>query len=104
MNHVGRVRDAVDLAKNMITLPRHPRFNTLQKKGSAYYGRSRLFETLRRYELWDEMIELCHSNYLEPTDDFKEQVKRLRHFGCGLFSHGPHGLGGDSAQRVAHAA
>ena len=88
MNHVGRVRDAVDLAKNMITLPRHPRFNTLQKKGSAYYGRSRLFETLRRYELWDQMIELCHSNYLEPTDDFKEQVKRLRHLGAAYFHTG----------------
>lgn len=93
MNHVGRVRDAVDLAKNMITLPRHPRFNTLQKKGSAYYGRSRLFETLSRYELWDEMIELCHSNYLEPTDDFKEQVKRLRHLGTAYFHSGCTALG-----------
>ena len=80
LNHVGRVRDAIDLAKNMIELPRHPKYNSL-RRGSSRYGRTRLFETLTRFEKWDTMIELCDTAYLEPTDDAKEQVKRLRHLG-----------------------
>ncbi|MGH7199256.1 MAG: alkyl hydroperoxide reductase, partial [Planctomycetaceae bacterium] len=86
--HVGRWRDAVDLAKNMISLPRHPEYNTLSKRGSTYYGRLRLFETLTKYELWDEAIALCHSAYLEPADDAKEQVKRLRVLGTAYFRSG----------------
>ena len=65
--YVGRVHDAIDLAKNMIELPRHPKYNTLGK-GSANFGRDRLFEVLARFELWDELIALCQTPYLEPTD------------------------------------
>lgn len=88
LNHVGRIHDALDLAKNMIELPRHPKYNTLAKRGSANYGRQRLFETLSRYELWDQMIELCQTPYLEPTDDEKEQIKRLRYLGQAYFRKG----------------
>ena len=80
LNHVGRIRDAVDLAKNMIELPRHPKYNTLTKRGSTNYGRQRLFETLTRYELWDEMISLCQTSYLEPTDNESQQVNPWRRF------------------------
>ena len=79
LNFAGRVRDAVDLAKNMIELPQHPKYNTISRRGSAFYGRQRLFETLSRYELWDELITLSETPYLQPTDDKLEQVKRLRH-------------------------
>ena len=88
LNHVGRVQDAVDLAKNMIELPRHPKHNTLAKRGSTNYGRQRLFETLSRYERWDELIALCQTPYLEPTDIEKEQVKRLRYLGQAHFRSG----------------
>ncbi|MFP6613775.1 MAG: redoxin domain-containing protein [Pirellulales bacterium] len=88
LNHVGRVREAVDLAKNMIELPRHPRYNTLAKNGSTRYGRQRLFETLARYELWAEMIQLCQTPYLEPTNEFKRQIKRKRHLGEAYFRNG----------------
>lgn len=79
LNFAGRVQDAVDLAKNMIELPQHPKYNTISRRGSTYYGRQRLFETLSRYELWDQLIALCDTPYLQPTDDKVEQVKRLRH-------------------------
>lgn len=94
LNHVGRVQDAVDLAKNMIELPRHPKYNTLAKRGSTSYGRDRLFETLSRYERWDEMIALCGSPYLEPTDDESQQVKRLRHLGRAYLRKGDADNGG----------
>lgn len=77
LNHVGRVRDAVDLAKNMISLPRHPKYNSLDR-GSSSFGRARLFETLVRYELWDELIALSETPYLEPTDKEGDQQKRIR--------------------------
>ena len=88
LNHVGRIQDAVDLAKNMIELPRHPKYNTLAKRGSSNYGRQRLFETLSRFERWDEMIALCQTPYLEPGDSEKEQIKRLRYLGQAYFRSG----------------
>ncbi len=93
---IGRVHDAVALAKNLIELPRHPRYNMLGLKddgsrnsfGSSQYGRQRLIETLIRYELWDELIALANSMYLEPTELPPEQVKRLRVLGMAHFARG----------------
>ncbi len=80
--HLGRIGDAVDLAKNMIELPRHPKYNMLTKSGcSASHGRTRLFEVLGTFELWEDMIQLAHRPYLEPTEIDREQVKRLRYLG-----------------------
>ena len=86
--HVGRVRDAVDLAKNMIELPRHPTYNNLGERGSAYYGRLRLFQVLGTYELRDELIELCDTVYLEPTELESEQIKRRRYLGTAYIRKG----------------
>ncbi|WP_417749717.1 redoxin domain-containing protein [Rosistilla oblonga] len=85
LNHIGRADDAVDLAINMIQLPRHPKYNTLEKKGSTHYGRLRLVETLTQYERWQQAIELCQSPLLEPTDDEKQQLVRLRLLGVASF-------------------
>ena len=80
--NVGRVSEAASLARNMIELPRHPKYNTLSKGGSsAKYGRRRLFEVLYRFELWDQLVELSRTHYLPPTALEEEQVKRLRHLG-----------------------
>ncbi|MEZ6135877.1 MAG: redoxin domain-containing protein [Pirellulaceae bacterium] len=77
---VGRVDDAIALAKNMQELPRHPKYNTL-KRGSAKYGRERLLLTLSNYRLWPELIEFAQTDYLSPTDDEDLQNERLRHLG-----------------------
>jgi peroxiredoxin len=77
----GRVGEAVDLAKNMVELPRHPKYNMLAKRKSYSYGRSRLFQALKTYELWEDLLQLAETPYLEPTEDAKEQVKRLRALG-----------------------
>ncbi len=85
----GRIRDAIELSKNMIELPQHPKHNTLSKRNSSsYYGRLRLFAALNQNEMWAEMIELCHSPYLPPTDDETEQIKRLRHLGRAYYRSG----------------
>ncbi len=60
--YIGRVSDALDLAKNMCGLPRHPRYNTLDKNGgSASYGRRRLLQVLREYQLYEQAIDLCQT-------------------------------------------
>jgi hypothetical protein len=89
LSHVGSVRHAIDLAKNLIELPRHPQKNHLKNRGgAAYFGRTRLYELLNRYELWDELIHLSDTVYLEPTDIPEEQIKRLRALGTAWLSKG----------------
>jgi len=82
---IGRVHDAIALAKNMIELPQHPKYNTLKKRGSAKYGRMRLLQILRTYEMWDELINLSQTPYLEPTDVEEEQLTRLRYLGLAYY-------------------
>ena len=86
--YVGRVSDALSLAKNMLEMPRHPKYNTMKKSGSTRYGRMRLLQVLSTYELWDETIALAKTSYLEPTKDFNEQVKRDRQLGRAYFGSG----------------
>lgn len=67
LRHQGRAAEAVELAKNMIELPRHPRFNTVDRpRTSSNYGRRRLLETLTAFEQWETLRELGGTMYLEP--------------------------------------
>ncbi len=89
LNHVGRVSDALALAKNMVSLPHHPKYNLDSRNNcSASFGRARLLETLTMYEMWDTLIALADTPYLEPTDVEREQVRRLRHLGRAYFQVG----------------
>ncbi len=75
---IGRAHAALDLAKNMIDLPRHPAYNTTAKKGSAYYGRLRLVQVLNDFEWWDEVLRLAGTRYLEPPFKPDEVLQRQR--------------------------
>ncbi|MCH2382706.1 MAG: redoxin domain-containing protein [Pedosphaera sp.] len=97
LNHLGRANDAMALARNMIELPRHPKYNSLAKpdapteygkRGSARYGRMRLLETLLRYEMWDEIIRASQTVYLEETTIPEEQAKRLAAIGVAHYALG----------------
>jgi peroxiredoxin len=66
---LGRVHDAIDLAKNMIELPRHPKFNQLDARGSASLGRERLLGVLSSYRMWPELESMLDSPYLMPTEN-----------------------------------
>ena len=82
LRHQGRVREAVNLARNMIELPRHPKYNTLDQRGcSASWGRWRLLETLELFEQWDELVALEDTMYLEPSDEATDGA--LRAFALG---------------------
>jgi peroxiredoxin/tetratricopeptide (TPR) repeat protein len=79
--YLGKHKDALALAKNLVEIPRHPKHNAEQGRHSFFYGRLRLFEILSRFELWDETIALAKTPYLDPTSMEAEQVKRLRQLG-----------------------
>lgn len=95
---VGRVNDALALAQNMLSLPRHPKLNTLTKSGSTKYGRERLLLTLSTYRLWPELIELSGAQVLEATDDKKLQLELARYLGIA------YALTGQAAEATAQLA
>ncbi|MCI0748439.1 MAG: redoxin domain-containing protein [Verrucomicrobia subdivision 3 bacterium] len=118
LSYLGRVREAIDLARNMVELPRHPKYNTLsrsktpesptnapgstypgganesagsanrRRENSASFGRSRLCDLYVKWELWDDLIALGRTTYLEPTDIPEEQAKRAKALGIAHFSKG----------------
>jgi peroxiredoxin len=80
--YVGRVREALDLAKNMVELPRHPKHNSVQNSGSAAaMGRARVTDVLTLHELWDEYVEMAESGALDGDETPEQKVLRLRYLG-----------------------
>jgi peroxiredoxin len=99
---VGRVRDALEMAKNLIEIPQHPRWNALERsegkpaftdaqakrENSARFGRLRLLELGVRFELWDELIALARTPYLPETADAEDGIRRERAVAVALFARG----------------
>jgi peroxiredoxin len=84
--YVGRVRDAVAIGENLIEIPRHPKLNRIEDGGHAgREGRSRLFEVLVKWELWDELIARS-TGFLAPSGNDDDEVKRLRALGAAYFA------------------
>ena len=84
LDYIGRVHEAVDLAKNLIELPR-----LAPGREQAYaLGRERLLETLVTFELWDELAGLEPTMYLAPGDDPLREVEQWRALGLAWFSKG----------------
>jgi len=78
LSHVGRAHDALQLARNLIELPRHPKYNRPgDARSAADYGRTRLYEVLTRHELWDDTLALAATPYLELTENKQQQADRL---------------------------
>jgi peroxiredoxin len=53
---------------------------------SAFYGRERLMQLLRRFELWQELIDDCKSGYIEMTRLPAEQGKVHASLGIAHYS------------------
>ena len=86
---IGRAGEAVALARNMISLPRHPKYNTLAKRGgSAFHGHRRLLSALEQFEMWEELAYLCESGELEALEDINESRRRLQLLGVAHFKNG----------------
>ncbi len=69
LSHIGRVHDALAVARNLVEQPRDPGKNGPNDGGSAQRsGRARWAEILTRYELWDALIEATVSRALDWSD------------------------------------
>lgn len=81
-NELGRASDALGLAQSLIRNPRHPAYNTLDKQGtSASYGRTRLIDTLIKWELWDQLKAFTTTPAGQPAHD----ITRLRAAGLAAY-------------------
>lgn len=77
LRKAGRARYAIELAKNAIEIPRHPRWNGPDiASSSAQYGPGYLLATLDEFELWEELIALSSSPYFDEQVDEAQQVER----------------------------
>lgn len=78
LQFAGRPSEALAIARNLVEHPRHPKYNTLGGFSSAGQGQSRLYETLYRYELWDDVKKLHAAGLLEPGTFESRESDRLR--------------------------
>ncbi|MEX0977479.1 MAG: alkyl hydroperoxide reductase, partial [Pirellulales bacterium] len=87
---LGRVNDAIDLAVNMIELPRHPKYNALDKRSSsAAFGHDRLAGVLEQYECWNQIVgDLQQRCFEAAAGDLDEQLKKARLSGLAYFGLG----------------
>ncbi len=93
---LGRAGYAEQLAREMVEVPRHPKWNTLEKKGRcAGLGRQRLAEVLETFEKWEALVAACGNGYLDRTEDVGEQVRHFRARAAGYFGLGDGGLLGE---------
>ncbi len=84
LGYVGRVREAIDLAKNMIELPR-----LVPNQNKAHnMGRERLLQLLVQFELWEDLIALRDTPHLAPAENPVDEAKRLSALGVAYFNRG----------------
>lgn len=75
---IGRANDAEALALNMISLPRHPKYNDINRGGSFRYGHQRLIDVLTAFEDWERLAELSETAILQEIGREDEELHRDR--------------------------
>ncbi len=89
LGHIGRARDAITVARNLVEQPRDPQKNGPNDGGSPQRsGRLRWVETLIRYELWDDLIAATESKALDWTDLGPEKVEKAYTLGLAYAAKG----------------
>jgi peroxiredoxin len=85
---IGRSEDAEALARNMLSLPRHPRYNDINRIGSFRYGRDRLIEVLEAFERWEVMAALQSEPSMQDSGNVEEDQKIERAVGAAYAALG----------------
>lgn len=85
---IGRVQDGIELAKNMVSMPRHPQWNHIGKSGSFKYGRQRLADMLRAWQLHDQLLAYSQTAYFGPVDSETEDLTRQRYIAAAYAAVG----------------
>ena len=98
--HVGRAREAIAVARNLVEQPRDPVKNAPTDGGSAARsGRLRWAEVLAKFELWDALIAATNAGDLDWSDQPVEKVERA--YTLGLAHAGKADQAGLAAQAEA---
>ncbi len=85
-NELGRAKDAIALSTSLIEIPRHPAWNTLDKAAtSANYGRTRLLETMQKWELWQQLAAVTTGPLFDAVPQPSHEAARLRSLGTAQF-------------------
>ncbi len=100
LSYIGRIHDAIDLARNMVELPRlAPKSEVVGKErvdeNRAGYldGERRLLQVLPRFEMWDQLCNLDDTTYLAPLAAPGEEIDRLATLGIAWFMKGDRARG-----------
>ncbi len=81
-SHIGRVHDAIAVARNLVEQPRDPQKNGPNDGGSPQrYGRLRWAEVLARYEMWDDLVDATLSGAIDWSSIPQEQLERAHTLG-----------------------
>ena len=87
--NIGRARDAIYVARNLVEQPRDPNLNGKNDGGSSQRsGRIRWAETLARFELWDDLIQATESKALDWSDVPLEQKEKAYFLGLAFAAKG----------------
>ncbi|MFO0960790.1 MAG: redoxin domain-containing protein [Isosphaeraceae bacterium] len=89
LSHIGRARDGITVAWNLVEQPRDPQKNTRNDGGSPQRsGRARWSEILVRYELWDDLVSATNQGYLDWSDIPAERKERAYTLGIAYAHKG----------------
>ncbi|MDR3634238.1 MAG: redoxin domain-containing protein [Isosphaeraceae bacterium] len=89
LSHVGRARDAIVVARNLVEQARDPNQNGPNDGGSPQRsGRLRWAEVLTRYELWDDLIAATTADALDWSTIPLERKERAYTLGLAYAAKG----------------
>lgn len=78
LSHLGRVDEALAIARNLAALPRHPKFNRLAIGDDiAGYARQRLLSICEDHMAWDEAIHLEEAGWLDRDGSVDADLSRV---------------------------
>jgi peroxiredoxin len=99
LSHIGRARDGITVARNLVEQPRDPNKNGKNDGGSPQRnGRARWSEVLTRYEMWDDLVAATESNALDWSDVPAERKQKFYTLGLA------HAAKGDAPKLAAQIA
>lgn len=89
LSHIGRVKDGIAVARDLVEQPRDPNKNGKNDGGSPQRsGRIRWAEMLARYELWDDLIAATTSGALDWSDIPLERKEKAYYLGLAYAAKG----------------
>lgn len=109
LNHLGRAREALAVAANLVAMPRIPRSKEVkpdpdqrfEEGGSAWqHGRDRLFDTILRWELWEVAACLADTPFLEPGTEFDDRWRREHLLAVAGYGRGDTAAGQAARERL----